>query len=123
MIVSSSPSPSPDRLSTVWVIEPSLDFSLRNHTASISWRLPSRTTHEASRSIAFCLTRPNSPFFGIASQPRPMRTRVSSPPPRFSSEMRCPLDMFTDMAFLLRVVHGKHQLERLAGDLLGRAEV
>src|SRR5262249_16613693 len=99
------------------------DLSLRNHTASISLRPSSRTTHDASRSIAFCLVRPNRPFLGIASQPRPMRTFVSSPPPDFSSEMRWPFAMLTDMVFLLRVVLGEQEPERLAGNLLGRAEI
>src|SRR6056297_3230632 len=52
--------------------------------------------HDASRSIPSDLPPPSSPprklfFTGRVSQPRPMVTLVSDPPPFFSSEIFWPL--------------------------------
>src|SRR3712207_6226760 len=106
-------------------MEPSAERSFLNQTASISLRASSSTTQEASRSMSFPgFLRPNRPFSAIASQPRPRRTFVSSPPPCFSSEIRWPLDKLTDIGGSSRLaLHHAHELERRARDLLGGVDV
>ena len=56
--------------------------------------------------MLWSLSPPNRPFFFIASQPRPIRTRLSVPPPDFSRETFCPLLRLTVMvpAFLSLLV-------------------
>src|SRR4051794_14251665 len=90
MIDSSSPSPSPVRLSPVCCTEPSLLRSCWNQTASTRLPPPSKSSAEASRSID-CDREPNSPRFFTASQPSPIRTRLRPPPPRLVSETCWPL--------------------------------
>src|SRR3954447_22763607 len=101
MIDSSSPSPSPVRLSPVCCTEPSLLRNCRNHTASTRLPPPSNSSAEASRSID-CDREPNSPRFFTASQPSPIRTRLRPPPPRLVSETCWPLLMLT----VIRLPHG-----------------
>src|SRR5690606_15120308 len=102
LMTSSSPSPSPVRLSPVCWTEPSLLRSCRNHTWSTRLPPASNRRQDASRSMFWGRLLPNRPFLATASQPRPILTLVSVPPPGLASETFWPFCSETDIVRLLR---------------------